>query len=145
MRSGANSASSPAGRGAAAGSTLVAGRYAVRVNGLDRLIVTKLDVLSGFERIGLVTGYRRADGSPAGMEAVLEPGLEPVVEELPGWSEDLRDCKHIKNLPRNAQAYLGRLANELSVPVTLGFRRPRTVGVCDVAGLAHGSLAEQET
>ena len=98
---------------------LVAGRYAVRVNGLDKLIITKLDVLSGFDRIGLVTGYRHPDGSPAGMESILEPGLEPVVEELPGWSEDLRDCKHIKNLPRNAQAYLGRLANELSVPVTL--------------------------
>jgi adenylosuccinate synthase len=98
---------------------LVAGRYAVRVNGLDRLIITKLDVLSGFERIGLVTGYRRPDGSAAGMESILEPGLEPVVEELPGWSEDVGDCKHIKNLPRNAQAYLGRLANELSVPVTL--------------------------
>jgi len=98
---------------------LVTGRYAVRLNGLDRLIVTKLDILSGFERIGLVTGYRRADGSPAGVEAIGEPGLRAEVEELPGWSEDLRDCKHIKNLPRNAQAYLMRLANELGVPVTL--------------------------
>jgi adenylosuccinate synthase len=98
---------------------LVAGRYAVRLNGLDKLIITKLDILSGFERIGLVTGYRRADGSPAGVEALGEPGLEVVVEELPGWAEDLRACKHIKNLPKNAQAYLTRLANELRVPVTL--------------------------
>ena len=71
----ASSASSPAGRAAAAGSTRSTARYAARVNGLDRLIVTKLDVLSGFDRIGLVTGYRHADGSPAGIEAMGEPGL----------------------------------------------------------------------
>jgi adenylosuccinate synthase len=97
---------------------VVAGRYAVRVNGLDNLIITKLDVLSGFERVGLVTGYRHADGSRAGIDAIGEPGLQVDVEELPGWSEDLRDIKHIKNLPRNAQAYLTRLANEIGVPIT---------------------------
>ena len=98
---------------------VVAGRYAVRVNGLDNMIITKLDVLSGFEKVGLVTGYRHADGSPAGIEAIGEPGLRVDVEEFPGWSEDLRDIKHIKNLPRNAQAYLTRLANEIGVPITL--------------------------
>jgi adenylosuccinate synthase len=98
---------------------VVAGRYAVRVNGLDNAIITKLDVLSGFERVGLVTGYRHADGTPAGIEAIGEPGLRVDVEELPGWSEDVRDIKHIKNLPRNAQAYLARLANEIGIPVTL--------------------------
>jgi adenylosuccinate synthase len=97
----------------------VAGRYASRLNGLDAMIVTKLDVLSGFDPIGLVTGYRRADGSRAGFEAVGEPGLQVDVEALPGWSEDLRDVRHIKNLPSNAQAYLGRLANEIGVPITL--------------------------
>lgn len=98
---------------------VVAGRYAVRVNGLDNLIVTKLDVLTGFERIGLVTGYRHADGTPAGFEAIGEPGLRVDVEELPGWTEDVREVRHIKNLPMNAQAYLARLANEMGVPVTL--------------------------
>ena len=44
----------------------VTARYAARLNSLDRLIVTKLDVLSGFDRIGIVTGYRHADGSPGG-------------------------------------------------------------------------------
>ena len=51
----------------------VTARYAARVNGLDRLIVTKLDVLSGFENVGIVTGYRHADGSPAGIDAIGEP------------------------------------------------------------------------
>jgi adenylosuccinate synthase len=98
---------------------VIAGRYAARVNGLDAMIVTKLDVLSGFDPIGLVMGYRRADGSRTGFEAVGEPGLQVEVESLPGWTEDLRDIRHIKNLPSNAQAYLGRLANEMGVPVTL--------------------------
>jgi adenylosuccinate synthase len=97
----------------------VAARYANRVNGLDRLIVTKLDVLSGFERVGIVTGYRRADGSPAGVEAMGEPGLKPEIEYHPGWSESLREVRHVKNLPRDARAYLDRLANVTGVPVAL--------------------------
>ena len=97
----------------------VTARYAARVNGLDRLIVTKLDVLSGFERVGIVTGYRRADGSPAGVEAMGEPGLTPEIEYHPGWSESLREVRRVKNLPFAARAYLDRLANVSGVPVAL--------------------------
>jgi adenylosuccinate synthase len=97
----------------------VTARYAARVNGLDRLIVTKLDVLSGLERVGIVTGYRRADGSPAGVEAMGEPGLTPEIEYHPGWPESLRDVRRVKNLPFAARAYLDRLANVSGVPVAL--------------------------
>lgn len=97
----------------------VTARYAARVNGLDRLIVTKLDVLSGFERVGIVTGYRRADGSPAGVEAMGEPGLTPEIEYHPGWAESLREVRRVKNLPFAARAYLDRLANVSGVPVAL--------------------------
>ncbi len=97
----------------------VTARYAARVNGLDRLIVTKLDVLSGLERVGIVTGYRRADGSPAGIEAIGEPGLTPEIEYHPGWPEDLREVRRVKNLPFAARAYLDRLANVSGVPVAL--------------------------
>jgi adenylosuccinate synthase len=97
----------------------VTARYAARVNGLDRLIVTKLDVLSGFDRVGIVTGYRRADGSPAGVEAMGEPGLKADIEYHPGWSESLREVRQVKNLPRDARAYLDRLANVTGVPVAL--------------------------
>jgi adenylosuccinate synthase len=97
----------------------VTARYAARVNGLDRLIVTKLDVLSGFDRVGMVTGYLHADGSPAGIEALGEPGLKPQVEYHPGWAESLREVRHIQNLPRAARAYLDRLANVTGVPVAL--------------------------
>jgi adenylosuccinate synthase len=97
----------------------VTARYAARVNGLDRLIVTKLDVLSGFDRIGLVTGYRHADGSPAGVDAMGEPGLQTEIEYHPGWSESIRDVRQVKNLPSAARAYLDRLANVTGVPVAL--------------------------
>jgi len=97
----------------------VTARYAARVNGLDRLIVTKLDVLSGFERIGIVTGYRHADGSPAGVEAMGEPGLQTEIEYHPGWAESVREVRYVKNLPSAARAYLDRLANVTGVPVAL--------------------------
>ncbi len=98
---------------------LVAARYAARVNGLDRLIVTKLDVLSGFERIGIVTAYRAADGRTAGMEAIDEPGLEPVVDYVDGWDAPLRDVRSVENLPSAARSYLARLAKECEVPIAL--------------------------
>jgi adenylosuccinate synthase len=94
-------------------------RYAVRVNGLDQMIVTKLDVLSGFERVGIVTGYRRADGSVASVTAMDAPDLVTEVEYLPGWSEDIGGVRSIKSLPANARAYLDRLANLSGVPIAL--------------------------
>jgi adenylosuccinate synthase len=97
----------------------VTARYAARVNGLDRLIVTKLDVLSGFDRVGIVTGYRHADGSPAGVESLGEPGLQTDIEYHPGWSENVRDVRLVQNLPNAARAYLDRLANVAGVPIAL--------------------------
>src|SRR6202012_1103982 len=66
----------------------VAGRYAVRLNGLHALAITKLDVLSGFERIGIVTDYR-VRGTSAGFSAAGSPDLDVVVEEHEGWSEPI--------------------------------------------------------
>ena len=97
----------------------VTARYAARLNGLDRLIVTKLDVLSGLDRVGLVTGYRHADGTPAGVESMGEPGLQVEIEYHPGWSENVREVRQVKNLPSAARAYLERLANVAGVPVAL--------------------------
>ena len=95
----------------------VAARYAAQLNGLDAVVITKLDVLSGFERVGIVTGYRRADGTPCGVEAMLEPDLQVVVEELPGWTEDIRGVRRIAGLPAAARSLLDRLAAVTGVPV----------------------------
>lgn len=83
----------------------VAARYAVRVNGLTSIALTKLDVLSGFERIGIVTRY----GGDGGVE----------IERLEGWHEDLRAIRRIADLPHNARVYVERVQALLDVPVEL--------------------------
>ncbi|HEX3462907.1 MAG TPA: adenylosuccinate synthase [Candidatus Elarobacter sp.] len=95
----------------------VAARYAAQLNGLTALAITKLDVLSGFETLGIVTGYRRADGTPCGIEAIGDPELRVDVEEHHGWSEDLRGVRRIGDLPPAARAFLERLAALTGVPV----------------------------
>ncbi|MEA2719714.1 MAG: adenylosuccinate synthase [Candidatus Eremiobacteraeota bacterium] len=95
----------------------VAARYAAQLNGLDALCITKLDVLSGFERLGIVTGYRRGDGTPCGVEGMPDPDLQTEVEEHPGWAEDIRGVRRIADLPAAARSFLDRLAELTGVPV----------------------------
>jgi adenylosuccinate synthase len=95
--------------------------YSIRINGINELAVTKLDVLSGLERIKLCTAYRR-DGKtltdlPFG-PADLSP-YEPIYEELPGWSEDVSAVRKWADLPSAAKAYLDRIADLAGVPVRL--------------------------
>ncbi len=95
--------------------------YSIRINGINELAVTKLDVLSGLERIKLCTAYRR-DGKtlkdlPFG-PADLSP-YEPVYEELPGWSEDLTKVRMWSDLPAAAREYIQAIADLAGVPVRL--------------------------
>jgi adenylosuccinate synthase len=95
--------------------------YAVRINGISELAVTKLDILSGLESLKLCTAYRR-DGKtltdlPFG-PADLSP-YEPVYEELPGWSEDVSGVRKWADLPSAAKTYLERIAVLSGVPVRL--------------------------
>ena len=96
-------------------------RYAVRINGIDELTVTKLDILSGMENIQLCTAYRR-DGKPV-TDLPFGPSdlspYEPVYEQLPGWKEDVGTVRKWKDLPAAAQAYLERIASLAGVPVRL--------------------------
>ena len=96
-------------------------RYAVRINGINELAVTKLDVLSGLEKIKLCTAYRR-DGKtltdlPFG-PADLSP-YEPVYEDVAGWQEDVGEVRDWKGLPAAAQAYLEQIASLAGVPIRL--------------------------
>lgn len=95
----------------------VAARYAAQINGLEALVITKLDVLSGFERLGIVTGYRRPDGTPCGAETLGEAEVRVEIEEHPGWSESIRDLRRIADLPANARAFVDRIAELTGVPV----------------------------
>lgn len=109
-------------------------RHAARVNGLDALAVTKLDVLTGIPTLYIATSYR------VGEEIVTEfPGrlhlleqAQPVYEQQPGWSEDLTGARTLNELPETARRYLHRIQEIADVPVSLvsvGQSREQTIRV----------------
>ncbi len=109
-------------------------RYAVRVNGLTGLAVTKLDVLDSFPEIPVCVGYR-LDGEPLdSMPAEVErlARVEPVYECLPGWQRSLSQVKRLADVPPAARAYLDRLQDLAHAPiryVSLGTHRDQTIEV----------------
>ncbi len=101
---------------------LVALRYAVRVNGLDRLALTKLDVLSHFDEIPVCVRYRLPDGAETEHFPAHQSDFHaarPVVTTLAGWKEDLDGCATVDELPEAARAYVDFVERELDVAVTL--------------------------
>jgi adenylosuccinate synthase len=95
---------------------LVAARYAVQVNGLTSLVLTKLDVLSGFEKIGLITGYT-LHGRAAGVSDMTHPDLKTEVEWHEGWNEEIGHIRRIVDLPAAAQRYVAMLQERLGIPI----------------------------
>ncbi|MDK8350926.1 adenylosuccinate synthetase, partial [Gleimia europaea] len=93
----------------------VVGRYATRVNGLTDLVVTKLDVLTGYEQIPICVAYevdgKRMDEMPMNQSDFHH--AKPIYEYMPGWSEDISGVRKFEELPANAQRYIERL-EELS-------------------------------
>ena len=96
----------------------VAARYAARVNGATSIAITKLDVLSGLDRIGIVTEYRHA-GESASFSEAASPAFETVIEEVTGWSEDIGAVRRIADLPKAARHYIARLEALVGLPVEL--------------------------
>ncbi|HZY97310.1 MAG TPA: adenylosuccinate synthetase [Candidatus Cybelea sp.] len=96
----------------------VAAEYAVALNGLTSAVITKLDVLAGFDRLGIVTGYRLGE-APAGFTSAGQPGLTLELEELEGWSEPIGDCRRIADLPMAARRYVARIGELIGVPIEL--------------------------
>lgn len=93
----------------------VIARYATRVNGITDYFLTKLDVLSGLETIPVCVAYD-VDGERVEDMPMTQTGVHhavPVYEEMPGWWEDLSDCRSFEDLPANARAYIERI-EELS-------------------------------
>jgi adenylosuccinate synthase len=101
---------------------LVALRYAARINSLTALAVTKLDVLSGQSSICVCTRYRGAEGAEFDHFPYHQTVLHHAVgeyEELPGWKEDLRECRSEDDLPDAARSYLRFIADFVKVPIAL--------------------------
>jgi len=101
---------------------LVALRYAARINTLTALVVTKPDVLTGVDPICLCTGYRSADGAELDHFPYHQTVLHHVVPdlvELPGWDEDIGDCRTLDELPEAARGYLEFVSEFIGAPLAL--------------------------
>ncbi len=100
---------------------LVLLRYSARVNGLTELAVTKLDVLSGLERVRLCVGYRK-DGKTY-EELPLGPshleGYEAIFEDVPGWSEEITGVRSPEQLPAATRHYLSRIEALTGLKISL--------------------------
>jgi adenylosuccinate synthase len=101
---------------------LVALRYAARINSLTALAVTKLDVLSGLDRLKVCTRYRGPEGAEFDdfpyHQTVLHHASGEYID-LPGWSEDLTECRSEADLPPATREYLQFVAEFVGVPIAL--------------------------
>ena len=110
----------------------VAVRYAVRVNGLDALAITKLDVLDGLETLDVCTAYRYNGGILTEMpgDTAQLAACEPVYEKMPGWKIPTRGVTDYDQLPAEARAYIRRIEETSGVPaaiVSTGSERDHTI------------------
>ncbi len=99
----------------------VAVRFSARVNGLDTLALTKLDVLDGLPSVSIATAYRCGSATLRDFPADLTrlAGCEPVYEEMPGWSEPTKGLRRFDELPAAAKAYVKRLEEVTGVPASI--------------------------
>jgi adenylosuccinate synthase len=113
---------------------LVMARDSARLNGLTSLGITKLDVLTGLEKLKICVGYvcqgKRIDSRPASLKRLAR--CEPIYEELPGWEEDISPATNLDQLPPQTRDYLKRIEEITEVPlsiVSVGPGREQTI-VC---------------
>ena len=114
----------------------VIGRYAVRINGLDCLAITKLDVLDDLDEVKVCVAYE-IDGSthsqfPSNANQLAH--CRPVYKSLPGWKQSTAHCRSLDDLPQEALGYLKFLAELMETPiaiVSLGASRDQTIIVED--------------
>jgi adenylosuccinate synthase len=107
-------------------------RYSARINGLDALALTKLDVLDGLEELQICTAYRIGERTVNEFPADLSNAgpCEAIYETLPGWSEPTRGARDFDELPQEARNYIKRLEEVSGVPaaiVSTGSDREETI------------------
>lgn len=114
----------------------VIGRYAVRINGIDCLAITKLDVLDTLEEIKVCVAYeidsQRCQDFPSNARRFAR--CQPIYKTLPGWQQSTVNCRSLDDLPKQALDYLKFLAELMAVPialVSLGASRDQTIIVED--------------
>jgi adenylosuccinate synthase len=129
----------------------VIGRYAVRINGMDCMAITKLDVLDEFDEIQVCIAYeingKRTTDFPDSARDFAK--CVPIYKTLPGWKQNTADCRSLADLPKAALDYLKFLADLMEVPisiVSLGPSRDQTIIVEDpIHGPKRGLLSADGT
>jgi adenylosuccinate synthase len=111
---------------------VVALHYAVRINGLTEMAITKLDVLSRFETLRICTSYeldgRQIESFPADLTVLAR--CRAVYEDLPGWGVDITDVRAFVDLPDQARDYVARIENLAGIPascISVGPARDQTI------------------
>jgi adenylosuccinate synthase len=96
-------------------------RYAVRINGLDSLAMTKIDVLSGLKNVALCVAYEmdgeRLEELPPDAEDLAR--VKPIYEVFPGWEGDLSEVRTIEELPKSVRQYIDRVERGAQCPLKL--------------------------
>ncbi len=117
---------------------LVLLRYAVRVNGLDCLALTKLDVLDNMSEINICVAYEDTVSGAKYYDLPLDSGIfkrvKPIFETIAGWKTSTNKCRSREELPQNAQKYLNRIQELLEIPiaiVSVGHKRHHTIIIED--------------
>ena len=100
---------------------VVVGKYAVAINGLTDVVMTKIDVLSGHETLKICTGYEIEgevfDTPPASIERLEK--AKPVYIEVPGWTEDISAIRNYDELPSNCKAYIKKVEELIGAPISM--------------------------
>ncbi len=127
---------------------LVALKYAIRINGLTGLVLTKLDALTGIDPLGVAVRYRGPedatfDDFPYHQTMVHKAHAE--YQQLPGWDEEIGEARSFEELPANARAYVQFVSDQLGVPVVIAGVGPGREQVivspalsAELAPLRHG-------
>ncbi len=105
-------------------------KHAKRINGLTTIALTKLDVLSGFPKIKVATGYKLDGKKIEHFPSMMIERVKPVYEELDGWEEDITACKTFDELPKNAKKYVNYIENSLDLKasmISVGPERESTI------------------
>ena len=110
----------------------VIGKYAVMVNGIDSIALTKLDVLTTVEKLKICVAYKYKGEIIKNFTTNMKilQDAEPVYEEMDGWWDDITKIKEYDRLPSNAKKYLRRIEDLLNTPisiVSIGPKRDQTI------------------
>ena len=115
----------------------VAGRYSAKINGFDALIITKLDILDGFDTVKVCVAYEidgeRTENFP--IDSALLARSKPIYEEFPGWTGSTAGITRQEDIPANAMAYIRSIEDILGVKASIissGPRREETVVIKDI-------------